>query len=443
MEEREALQIVEHLNGVLAKQKASLKVFQDYYAGDFPLPYVPYEDQAEYTALLQRSITNWCRKVIDMTARRLDVMGLSSSLPGVADRLWSVWEEANMGGRQRLAYRSALRYGLGYELVARSARTGRTTIQPLSPLSTVHVDEINEPGVVAFAMHVSQVTPVTGPARSEFMVWTQDEWLRVNPAARPGARLVESGQHGLGQVPVVPFRNNPDEDGGWLSDLDGLTSIQDRINQTIADRLMVQSFGAYQQRLILGWAPPVDPATGESTRPLKPMVQRMMFLDENPDDIKVEELSATPLAPFIEATEADVRQLAALSDTPPHHLLGQMVNLSAEALKAAESGHSAKVDERKAFFTDPREDVFRLIALYEGLESDPALEVVWRDTEPQSEAQRVDALGKEHMMLQVPRETLWEKAGYSPQQIESMRQQLAAERQQDASAQAAAYGITG
>lgn len=442
MLEAEALDVVNHLNGVLAKQKVALDLFHRYYSGDFPLPYVPYDDSGEFEQLLRRSITNWCRKVVDIAARRLDVMGVSSSVDEQhAEALWAVWESSNMEGRQRQTYRSALRYGLGYEAVVRHRVTGATVIRALSPRSTVHVDQSDDPDAVAFAMHVSTITPVKGAQQTRYTVWTPDEWLEIDPKARKGQRIIDGGEHGLGVVPVVPFRNQPDEDGGWTSDLAGLTPIQDRINQTIADRLMVQSFGAYQQRLILGWAPPDDPQTGQPTRPLKPMVHRMMYLDQDPARIRVESLTATPLEPFIQATEADIKHMAALSDTPPQELLGQMANLSAEALKSAETGLSDKVAERKSFFTDPREDVFRLVALYEGMTPDPALEVVWRDTDPQSEAQRIDALGKERQMLDVPREVLWEKAGYSPQQITRMREQLRGEQDQATTAQAGAFGL--
>lgn len=439
MDEKEAMTLSSKMNAKLAKQRKDLMLFHDYYKGRFPKPYVPYEDATEFQSLLDRSVTNWCKKVVNITVRRLEVMGVMSATDSqAAQELWAVWERSNMGGKQRQTYRSSSRYGLGYEVVGRRRGTDETVIRPMSPMSTVHVNDPDDPDVMQVGFHVTD--DADDPAQRRLWLWTPDEWVVINPKGKRGAKIIDQGEHGLGRPPLVVFRNEPDEDGGWTSDLDGILPIQDRINQTIADRLMTQSYGAYRQRLLLGWAPEKD-EDGNDVKTLRPAVQRIMFINQDPSTIKATEFDATPLAPFLEATEADVRHLAALSDTPPHHLLGQMTNMSADALKAAESGHSAKVEQHKADYSDPREDVFRLVAQYEGLPVDSALQVVWKDTEPHSEAQRMDALSKKDA-LGVPREQLWLEMGYSPEQIVLLKQQAKEQMDTKATSQAAAFGIT-
>jgi hypothetical protein len=105
-----------------------------------------------------------------------------------------------------------------------------------------------------------------------------------------------------------------------------------------------------------------------------------------------------------------IRHLAAVSQTPPHYLLGQIANLSAEALTAAETALSRKVEEFKHSFGESWERVFRLAAEMEGEISsaeDFEGEVKWRDMENRSMAQAADALGKLGDNLGIPKRGLW------------------------------------
>ena len=60
------------------------------------------------------------------------------------------------------------------------------------------------------------------------------------------------------------------------------------------------------------------------------------------------------------ALEAHIRHLAAITQTPPHYLLGSLVNLSAEALAAAESGLQRKIKEKREVLGEGYEQAFRV-----------------------------------------------------------------------------------
>lgn len=440
LSEDDALKTVTRLNAKLARQRRQLQLFDDYYAGRFPLPYIPGEDQAEFLQLLKRARLNWCRKVIDIASRRLVVGSITSPASAEdAKKLWARWEACNMGVKSKMAQRSALRYGLSYVQVGRRRRDNATAIRPMSPMRTVHDLDPDEPEVPLNVMSVAYDDKDTlSPTR--YWLWTPEEWWIINPRPRRRAdRIVDHGEHNMGRNPVVVLRNQPDEDGGWASDLVGLTDVQDGINQTLADRLMTQSYGAYKQWLLIGWSPELDD-DGKPINTLRPAVNRFMYLDDDPTKIEAHEFTATDLEPILKAVESDVQHMAALSDTPAHYLLGQMVNISAEALKAAESGLSAKVGDRQEWFADGWEDVFRLIAVQEGITPDPALQAKWKDTEPYSEAQRMDALTKKKG-LGVPDEVLWSEMGYAPEDVEAMAKQRDASQRRQALNTAASLGV--
>ena len=149
-----------------------------------------------------------------------------------------------------------------------------------------------------------------------------------------------------------------------------------------------------------------------------------LLVAEDPDT-KFGSLPATPLAPFIDAKDGDIRDLAAVTQTPPHHLLGQMANLSAEALAAAEASLNRKIIERKASFGESHESLLRLSARIVGDEEgwlDTSAQIHWRDMESRSLAQAADALGKLAQMLNVPYELLWEQIpGWSQTDVERAR----------------------
>jgi hypothetical protein len=107
-----------------------------------------------------------------------------------------------------------------------------------------------------------------------------------------------------------------------------------------------------------------------------------------------------------------IRHLAAVSQTPPHHLLGQIANLSAEALLAAETALSRKIAEFRASFGESWERVMRLAGEMDGditSAEDLAGEVIWRDMEQRSLAQAADALGKLKEQLGIPARGLWKR----------------------------------
>jgi hypothetical protein len=128
--------------------------------------------------------------------------------------------------------------------------------------------------------------------------------------------------------------------------------------------------------------------------------------------VKFGSLQATPLGGFIESIDMSIRHLAAISQTPPHHLLGQIANLSAEALQAAETALTRKIQEFQATFGESWERVFRLAAELAGdtaTAEDFSGEVIWRDMESKSLAQAADALGKLKQQLQIPAQGLWKR----------------------------------
>ena len=109
--------------------------------------------------------------------------------------------------------------------------------------------------------------------------------------------------------------------------------------------------------------------------------------------------------------ELAVQQLAALSQTPPHHVLGKIANLSAEALEAAETSLNRKIELFKTTFGECWERVYNLASELHGDANglhDYKGEVRWRDMEGQGFAKSADALLK-LKEIEIPKQGLWRR----------------------------------
>src|SRR4051812_32012817 len=136
--------------------------------------------------------------------------------------------------------------------------------------------------------------------------------------------------------------------------------IQNAINKLCTDMLVASEFGAFRQRVLSGVEIPRDPETG---RPLGraeivSAMSRLWAFESS--DAKVTDLPATDLSNFVRAVEMFKADLAAQTRTPPHYLLGQVVNASGDALKAAEAGLVSKCRRKIVIYSDPWEEAMAL-----------------------------------------------------------------------------------
>ena len=120
-----------------------------------------------------------------------------------------------------------------------------------------------------------------------------------------------------------------------------------------------------------------------------------------------------------------MKHLATVSQTPAHELIGEMVNISADALVAAEASKRRAIITNQTVMGESYEQALALAGSYLGEETDPMAYVRWRDTEARSLAQLVDALGKAVMMLGIPPQELWPRVadamGVSEQELEQWK----------------------
>jgi hypothetical protein len=233
----------------------------------------------------------------------------------------------------------------------------------------------------------------------------------------------------MNMCPVVRFLYETDLDGedDCTGEIEPLIPIQDQINFDTFNLMISTQFAAFRQRWVTGMAP-VD-EVGDEAAPFRPGVDRVWSSDDT--ETRFGEFGETALMPYSSVREDGIRHMSTISQVPPYHLLGQVANMSAEALAAARDGLDRKIQELQASMTDPWRNVFRLTNLASGNKdgwNDLFGTVVWRDTSARAFGATIDGLTKIAQMLGVPAEELWARIpGATADDVASW--QLAAQRE--------------
>jgi hypothetical protein len=429
----EAVKVVKDLLPRWREERERVERADKWYRGHHDRPSMPRQKTSrEYLELADRTPTPWLSLVVTAVAQALYVEGYrspSTDAEAGNEPAWECWQANGMDARQIQIHRAALAHGLSYAIVGPGEipQTGekmpRVRGMSARKMLAVYEDPVEDEWPV-YALRGDNIGADGDPT----VVKLYDASAVYSLRRREGQSLAIDGpvgveKHGAGVTPVVRYANMLDLDGRASGEVEPHIWMAARIDQDTFDRLVVQRFGAWLVRYGTGL---VEPETDAEKRAAKLRLSVEDFLVSDSTDTKFGTLPATPLDGFIKAREADIRDLAAASQTTVHHLTGEMVNLSAEALAAAEAQHNRKVTERKHTFGESHEQLLRICEHLRGNADGAAdfkSQVRWADIESRSLAQAADALGKMATMLNVPVELLWEKIpGWTDQDVKRARE---------------------
>lgn len=415
LDQEQAEATVRTLLEVRRAEQDRLDVIAAYVRGDHNSVYVPKSARDEYTWLRKRAKVNMMRLVVTVLAQNLYVDGYRPT--GVAENAeaWRFWQANRMDARQHGVHRSALKYGISYNLVLPGEPV--PVITPMSPrrMTAFYADPVNDEWpLYAVEVTTERIKQQDGKLGQVSRVRLFDDMASYRfTSSQAGQRVTFDGseEHNLGRCPVVRYLNEVDldEDEQVAGEVEPLIELQDQVNSTTFNLMIAQQYTAFRQRWATGMAPAQD-AEGRPIEAFRPGVDRLWVAED--ETTKFGEFAATELTGYLDSRKESITEMATISQTPPYYLLGVVANLSAESLAAARDGLDRKIDERKSTFGESHEQTLRLAALAAKDEAgweDLAAQVVWRDTSTRALAQTVDALGKLKQMLDIPAQELWEK----------------------------------
>ena len=385
--------------------------FESYYRGVHRSPYEPETATREFKELRDRSVTNLTRLIVNTLTQRLIVDGFRPSATSMENApQWEWWQANGLDARQKALYDEAAKNGYAGCMVLPGEPA--PVMRPVSPREWwIGFEDFSDDWPFLALKQPEKLYPLEVSA-AETQIWhVLDDTNRyvVRAVGDTAVEMIEVSEHGLGVVPIVPFRNQWNLTRYPDGEIEPAMAVQDRLNQTCFDLLVAQTYAASPQKYATGLVLPTD----DDGNPLVDLraFAKSLWATSDPD-AKFGSLPEANLKNIVEAIEQALRMYGLMTQTPPHYLLGDMVNLSAEALLAADTTLAKKVQDRQTLFGEAWEQTFRLAGRAAGDEqaaTDQEAQVWWRDTEPRSIAQQVDALSKMATMLQVPASALWER----------------------------------
>lgn len=384
----------------------------------------------EHRMLRDMGVTPWLRLVVTTIAQTLYLEGVD--IPGRDDTastraFWHPWVANRMGRRQVALHKAAIAYGTAYVAVrAETTPEGATAarIDCHSPREAIAV--YDDPACDTYPQAFMRRRPL-GPGRESYELW--DQWnVWTWERGGGGYRLVSAtphggvDAHGRPVCPVIRYTDALDLQGRAPGEVEPYIPLATRLNKDSYDRLLAQHYNSWKVRTATG----LDMSMlNDQQRADKKLQLRQDDLLTGGEGVQFGTLPETALSSLIEARQADVEELAAVSQTPTT-AFGKLVNVGDAGIAESRAGFYAKRDERQKSFGVSHMDVLRLAAGIEGRMDDAAdfdLTPIWEDTDVRTINQAVDALGKAAQMLGVPRQQLWDMIpGVSKSRADSWRE---------------------
>lgn len=426
-----------------------LNTLRRYAENKAPLPHVPGLDPREVAEWMKDARTNWTSLVIESPTERMHVDGFrfgepddSSDAAKTGDKEANrIWQENSLDADADLVHYGALSQRRGFTLVERGD-DGRPVITHETPRQVAVEHAQGSRRKLAAGLKLWR-DDWTGNTRAT--LWTPEKiYDFVTKAEAPvfsgraaqlrgwdAFALPNQGDgerpNDLSIVPLVPFTNRRNRRLSGFAEHEDVLTVQNRITLSLINLIAAMKYGAFRQRWAAGLEVDEDPVTGKKIQPFQLDIRRLWTTDD--PEVKFGEFSATDLKPYIAAVESAVQDLAAISRTPPHYLIGAVVNVSGDALKAAETGLVSKVLDRQRNFGESWEQTMRLafrVLNDEAKATTYTAETIWRDPESRSVAELADAAVKKST-AGVPWRQRMEDMGYTPTQIERMEIDRAAD----------------
>lgn len=458
-------QMLDKLTQRLTARKNEETKWDDLYNGEEPLLFASPEFEEQTGGLFEGFSDNWCRTVPDAVRERLKVTAFQGADGELDQDAMDAWRRNEADVEVGLALLDALVVARSHALVWNP--TGSASDITFLPPGQGVVDyapgtrRVRRAGMNMWSdgSYDFATLFVRGLGGQPAMVYRRQRksggaWEPRTIGVRPSERVDFPNPMGqAGAVPIVEIANRARLGGAPESDIKQVASLQRTVNTLWAHLLTGADYMALPQRAVLGMDKPMRDIrddegniVDEEEIPLTKFGRdRLLWLPKV--GASIAQFSAADLRNYLVVIEAAVRHIAAQTRTPPHYLLGEMSNIAADALTAAESGLVAKAKDKQTYFGADIREIARLEALASGdaarADSIAMGKVLWRDAQYRSEAQYADALTK-YKAIGVPDEALWRMIpDVEPEQVQAWIGMREAQAQATAAATAAAFSEFG
>jgi hypothetical protein len=415
LKENDAVELARRLHGYHLIERERLDVVRRYFKGVQARPIaIPTGSPREVVVMARSSRVNIMPIIVNSLVQSMFVDGYRAKLESDNAAVWDAWQANQMDARQTAITRATFEFGTAYVTVRPGEEYPRIDGKSPRAFTALYGDDPK--------------WPIAALERLGNGLWRlYDEsafyYIKLGNFASPDDEFISSEEHPYEVTPAIRYVDEEDLDADdepepapesfslnvnetrppLRGQVTPVMPIQDQIDLTTFDLQIAQHYGAFRQRYIIGWT-----AKSEEEA-VKAAASKLWSFKDAPESVKLGEFEQTDIKGYIDSREASLRHAATLSQTPVHELTGQVIQMSAEALAAADAGRDRKVNERQTVQGESHEQMLALVARGMNVEVPADAQVVWRDTSTRTFAATIDGLGKIAALLQVPPQELWER----------------------------------
>lgn len=385
----------------------------------------PLKRNAERAVLQRMARTPWLPLMVSTFAQQLIVDGYTKQGDNANSPAWKTWVRNNMASQQLAISRGTLNFGYTYlrvtsgvvDDVDENGQDIQKTLAVMRGVSALRAFALYEdPFGDEYPQYLLEKLP-----DASWRWWLPDG--NYIPLTFKSGKFTsgEEKETTYGVVPFVRMYHQIDLEGRCWGAVEPVIDLAARIDKTAFDRLLVQHFNSFKVR----WATGLEQAdTPEGVEQDKIRIQHQDILIASDVQARFGTLDETSMEGFIEAYRSDLETFAAVMQLPPN-LLGQVINVAADALDGARRQTYQKLFEMQTVMGEKYAQALRLAAHIEGqkdIAEDFEAEIHWQDVEVRSLSQFADAWGKIVDQLGVPKWAAWHKIpGVSQTEVEGWK----------------------
>lgn len=364
----------------------------------------PLKRNTERQVLQRMARTPWVPLMISTFAQQMIVDGYRREGSMENEEAWKTWEFNDMKSQQLAINRTTMIAGYAYLRVTEGIgpdEQGMAVLQGVSPARLFAI--YSDPSADDYPEYALEKR-----FDGTWRWWFSGEGYHVLAFDGSRFKIIETREHTYGVNPFVRYVNQIDLEGRTWGDVEPIVDLAARIDKTAFDRLLVQHFNSFKVRWATGLEQPDAEADVEEE---KIRISNEDILISSEAEAKFGTLQETSMSGFIEAYTADLEAFAAVNQLPPN-LLGNVINVAADALDGARRQTYQRLFEKQTIMGSKHAQALRLAAHIEGREDDAkdfSARIHWQDVEVRSLAQFADAWGKIVDQLGVPKWAAWSK----------------------------------
>lgn len=370
----------------ITKRADEYREADNYYSGDVAEVFATAQLRRALRVSGHRGWHNYSRVVVDAVLNRLEIANIVADNEPALNKVTEVWDNNELALEANEIHRNALKYGDCYALVWPD-EDGELLISYNSPRTTALVYDPENPRKKLYAVKMWRVPDLDNKGRgyTRLNIYTAEAIHKYKADAlevTDGTNWTSLGSEDnpFGEIPVFHFRTHrpygrPEAQAGF--------GCQNDINKLVATHMYTVDYQGAPQRYAMSQAGEGDVVDFEDDDTDR---ENIATLQSDPGSLwylkgisGVGEFKPADPDVFWKPISQLKQSLAALTETPFHHLERAFNVPSGEALRVAEAPLMKKVKDRQASFGATWRELFNFVLKVEGFSG--RLEVKWNIVE--------------------------------------------------------------